>query len=142
MKFHYIVSCSEYSAPEINFGGSITSRKVDIYSLGVIIIELVTGSKKKPSIANVSVICLVLSCDPFLLNHANIFCACFCTFYSEYMNQLSIRKVSTNPYNSWARTWQFFVNKVSLATIVMVIPITPPPPVELKPVAIDFTAGS
>lgn len=44
---------SEYSAPEINFGGSITSRKVDIYSLGVIIIELVTGSKKKPSIANV-----------------------------------------------------------------------------------------
>ncbi|PUZ44219.1 hypothetical protein GQ55_8G072200 [Panicum hallii var. hallii] len=43
----------EYSAPEINCGGRITSRKVDIYSLGVIIIELVTGSKKKPSIANV-----------------------------------------------------------------------------------------
>lgn len=42
----------------------VTSRKADIYSLGVIIIELVTGSKKKPSISNVSVIYLHMI-DPF-----------------------------------------------------------------------------
>ncbi|XP_072146466.1 probable serine/threonine-protein kinase PBL25 isoform X6 [Setaria viridis] len=41
-----------YSAPESMFEG-VASRKADIYSVGIIIIELVTGSKKKPSITNV-----------------------------------------------------------------------------------------
>ncbi|XP_072146464.1 uncharacterized protein [Setaria viridis] len=40
-----------YSAPESMFEG-VASRKADIYSVGIIIIELVTGSKKKPSITN------------------------------------------------------------------------------------------
>ncbi|XP_066337679.1 uncharacterized protein [Miscanthus floridulus] len=41
-----------YSAPE-RMSDGVTSRKADIYSLGVIITELVTGSKTKPSITNV-----------------------------------------------------------------------------------------
>jgi len=60
--------CRGYSAPEGMFEG-VVSRKADIYSVGVIIIELVTGSNKKPSITNLSVLCLV----PFFLNHGNIF---------------------------------------------------------------------
>ncbi|XP_066337680.1 receptor like protein kinase S.2-like isoform X3 [Miscanthus floridulus] len=41
-----------YSAPE-RMSDGVTSRKADIYSLGVIITELVTGSKTKPSITNI-----------------------------------------------------------------------------------------
>ncbi|XP_066337409.1 receptor like protein kinase S.2-like isoform X3 [Miscanthus floridulus] len=41
-----------YLAPE-RMSDGVTSRKADIYSLGVIITELVTGSKTKPSITNV-----------------------------------------------------------------------------------------
>ncbi|KAG2563345.1 cysteine-rich receptor-like protein kinase 25 [Panicum virgatum] len=41
-----------YSAPE-RMSDGVTSRKADIYSLGVVITELVTGSKTKPSITNV-----------------------------------------------------------------------------------------
>ncbi|XP_066336270.1 cysteine-rich receptor-like protein kinase 43 [Miscanthus floridulus] len=42
-----------YSAPE-RISDGVTSRKADIYSLGIIIIELVTGSKKNPSITNIN----------------------------------------------------------------------------------------
>ncbi|CAL4991224.1 unnamed protein product [Urochloa decumbens] len=41
-----------YSAPECMFAGTI-SRKADIYSLGVVITEVVTGTKEKPIITKV-----------------------------------------------------------------------------------------
>lgn len=41
-----------YSAPECMFSGAV-SRKSDIYSLGVVIIELVTGTREKPIINKV-----------------------------------------------------------------------------------------
>jgi hypothetical protein len=42
------------------FAGTI-SRKTDIYSLGVVITEVVTGTKEKPIISNVSVINLIVA---------------------------------------------------------------------------------
>jgi len=41
------------------------SLKSDIYSLGVIMLELVTGSKEEPDINNVRVICLTIEMVPF-----------------------------------------------------------------------------
>jgi len=49
----FLCSCWGYCAPEYRFHGKM-SAKSDIYSLGVIIMELVTGSKVKPNITNVS----------------------------------------------------------------------------------------
>lgn len=52
--FHHIVmfQCSKYCAPEYYCDGKM-SAKSDIYSLGVIILELVTGSNKDPDIQRV-----------------------------------------------------------------------------------------
>jgi len=53
-------SCRGYSAPEYVLEGK-SSSKSDIYSLGVIIIEVVTGSKQKmPNITKVRVIYMVI----------------------------------------------------------------------------------
>jgi serine/threonine protein kinase len=46
-------SCRGYCAPEYLHHAKM-SAKSDIYSLGVIIIELVTGSKEEPNITKVS----------------------------------------------------------------------------------------
>lgn len=48
-----VLSCRGYCAPEYQYHGKM-SLKSDIYSLGVIMLELVTGSKEDPDIANVS----------------------------------------------------------------------------------------
>jgi serine/threonine protein kinase len=45
--------CRGYCAPEYLFYGKI-SLKSDIYSLGVIIIEIVTGNREEPNNATVS----------------------------------------------------------------------------------------
>lgn len=55
------VFCRGYAAPELMVDG-LVSFKADIFSLGVTILELVTGSKEKPDITNVSVINLLCSC--------------------------------------------------------------------------------
>lgn len=48
-----VLSCRGYCAPEYQHHGKM-SLKSDIYSLGVIMLELVTGSKEEPDITNVS----------------------------------------------------------------------------------------
>jgi serine/threonine protein kinase len=47
------LSCRGYCAPEYQYHGKM-SLKSDMYSLGVIMLELVTGSKEEPDITNVS----------------------------------------------------------------------------------------
>jgi serine/threonine protein kinase len=53
-----IFSCRGYTAPEYIDSGEI-SVKYDVYSLGVIIIQLVTGSRSIPDSNNVSVFYIV-----------------------------------------------------------------------------------
>jgi serine/threonine protein kinase len=63
------ISCRGYTAPEYIDSGEM-SLKYDVYSLGVIIIELVTGSRSIPDINNVSVFYIVDG--PFLTDLAEI----------------------------------------------------------------------
>lgn len=49
----WMFSCRGYYAPEYLDHGKMSARS-NIYSLGVIIIKIVTGSKKRPNINNVS----------------------------------------------------------------------------------------
>jgi coatomer subunit beta' len=50
-----MISCRGYCAPEYLHRGQV-SFKSDIFSLGVIIIDLVTGRKEDPDIKNVRMI--------------------------------------------------------------------------------------
>ena len=61
---------SGYCAPEYENCGKM-SKKVDMYSLGVIIIELVTGRKGDPNKTNVRVIYLTTQMFYFQ-NFANV----------------------------------------------------------------------
>jgi len=49
------LSCRGYCAPEYFLEGK-SSSKSDIYSLGVMVTELVTGSKKGPDLTKVRVV--------------------------------------------------------------------------------------
>ena len=49
------LSCRVYCAPEYFLEGK-SSSKSDIYSLGVMVTELVTGSKKGPDLTKVRVV--------------------------------------------------------------------------------------
>ena len=64
MEYSYNVTywCRGYFAPEYGRGGP-TSVKCDIYSLGVIILELVTGLQDIPDKTNVRLIFLTTYID-------------------------------------------------------------------------------
>ena len=64
------LSCRVYCAPEYVLEGK-SSSKSDIYSLGVLVIELVTGSKKEPDLTKVRIVIMSLlhghACPLFIM---------------------------------------------------------------------------
>ena len=64
------LSCRVYCAPEYFLEGK-SSSKSHIYSLGVLVIELVTGSKKEPDLTKVRIVIMSLlhghACPLFIM---------------------------------------------------------------------------
>jgi len=61
-----VFSCRGYCAPEYENGGK-PSKMADVYSLGIIITELITGRKVDPNKDKVRYICLTAQMVPVLL---------------------------------------------------------------------------